>query len=80
MPKIKNVSPFGDLFVPLLGIDFKHGSIVEVTDDEAKILLAQGDNFKAWGESAQKAKRRSDKEHEKVDGTAVAPVGEGDTE
>ena len=58
MPKIKNVSPFGDLDVPLLGRVVPSGSITEVTDAEAEILLQQPDNFKPWGEEAKKAKRR----------------------
>jgi hypothetical protein len=55
MPKIKNVSPFGDLMVPLLGIEFKHGSIIDVTEEEARILLMQEDNFKPWGPDAREA-------------------------
>ena len=85
MAKIKNVSPFGDLFVPLLGIDFKAGSIVEVTDEQAKVLLAQEDNFKPWGEPAKKARRKADREQAKVNesGDGVAPIDEakvGDSE
>lgn len=85
MPKIKNVSPFGDLFVPLLGIDFKHGAIVDVTDAEAETLLAQSDNFKAWGEPAQKAQRRAERKQAKVQdsGEGVAPIDDakvGDSE
>lgn len=58
MPKIKNVSPFGDLDVPLLGRVVESGSITEVTDAQAEILLQQPDNWKAWGEPAKKAKAR----------------------
>ncbi len=58
MPKIKNVSPFGDLDVPLLGRVVEQGSITEVTDAQAEILLQQPDNFKPWGEEAKKAKAR----------------------
>lgn len=54
MPKIKNVSPFGDLEVPLLGRVFEAGSIIEVTDEQAEILLMQEDNFKPWGPDARK--------------------------
>lgn len=45
MPKIKNVSPFGDLDVPLLRKIVEHGSIVEVTDEQAAILLRQEANW-----------------------------------
>jgi hypothetical protein len=54
MPKIKNISPFGDLDVPLLGRVFEHGSIIEVTDEQAAVLLMQEDNFQAWGPDARK--------------------------
>ena len=76
MPKIKNVSPFGDLFVPLLGIELKAGSITEVSDDDARVLLLQEDNFKAWGEPAQKAHRKAAREQEQVQasGEGVAPT------
>lgn len=53
MPKIKNVSPFGDLEVPLLGRVFEQGSVIEVSDADAEILLAQTDNFKPWGPEAR---------------------------
>lgn len=58
MPKIKNVSPFGDLDVPLLGRVVASGSITEVTDAQAEILLQQPDNWKPWGEEAKKAQTR----------------------
>jgi hypothetical protein len=45
MPKIKNVSPFGDLDVPLLGRIVEQGSIVEVTAEQADILLQQEANW-----------------------------------
>jgi hypothetical protein len=51
--KIKNVSPFGDLEVPLLGQVVAHGSIVEVTEEQGKILLGQEGNFQAWGPDAR---------------------------
>lgn len=53
MPKIKNVSPFGDLDVPLLGIVFEHGTILDVSEEEARQLLQQEDNFKPWGPEAR---------------------------
>jgi hypothetical protein len=62
MPKIKNVSPFGDLEVPLLGIEFKHGTIIEVTEEQAKILLQQEDNFKPWGPDAREVLEEGDTE------------------
>jgi len=41
--KIKNVSPLGDLDVPLLGRVVKSGEVVEVTKEQSTRLLAQGD-------------------------------------
>ncbi len=43
MLKIKNVSPLGDLDVPLLGRVVKSGEVVEVTNDQSSRLLAQSD-------------------------------------
>lgn len=49
MHKIRNVSPLGDLEVPLLGRmgdrALAAGEEVEVTDEHAKVLLLQPDNF-----------------------------------
>lgn len=47
MPKIKNVSPFGDLDVPLLGRIVASGETVEVTEEHAELLLQQPDNYQA---------------------------------
>lgn len=65
MPKIKNVSPFGDLHVPMLNKIVEAGSIIEVSDDEAESLLLQEDNWKAWGPEARKAKEHAEKDAEK---------------
>lgn len=56
MPKIKNVSPFGDLDVPLIGQIVPQGSIVEVSEEHAAILLQQEANWSTWGEEAKQAK------------------------
>lgn len=53
MPKIKNVSPFGDLDVPLLGRVVASGETVEVTDEQAELLLQQPDNYRAVGAAAK---------------------------
>jgi hypothetical protein len=45
MPKIKNVSPYGDLDVPLLGVTVARGEEVDVKAEHAKILLEQEDNW-----------------------------------
>lgn len=74
MPKIKNVSPFGDLDVPLLGRVVEAGSITEVTEEQAEILLQQPGNFKPWGEEAQKAKARPARRGGKL--PEVPPVAE----
>jgi hypothetical protein len=43
--KIRNVSPYGDLDVPLLGVVVLAGETVDVTDEQAKNLLAQAENW-----------------------------------
>jgi hypothetical protein len=53
MPKIKNVSPFGDLDVPLLGRIVAAGETVEVSEEEAEILLQQEDNYQPVGTAAK---------------------------
>lgn len=53
MPKIKNVSPFGDLDVPLLGRVIASGETVDVTDEQAETLLQQPDNYQAVGAAAK---------------------------
>jgi hypothetical protein len=76
MPKIKNVSPFGDLDVPLLGRIFEAGTVLDVTDEQAEILLRQVDNFKPWGEAAQKVQSKVQKADAKLQETeeGVAPI------
>jgi hypothetical protein len=50
--KIKNVSPLGDLDVPLLGNRIvKAGEEVDVPDEKAKRLLLQPDNWRAAPEA-----------------------------
>lgn len=57
MPKIKNVSPFGDLDVPLLGRVIAAGESVEVTDEQAEVLLQQPDNYQPVGAAAKEIKK-----------------------
>ena len=45
--RIKNVSRFGDLEVPLLGRVVAHGEVVDVTAEQAEQLLLQADNWQA---------------------------------
>lgn len=47
--KIRNVSPYGDLDVPLLGVVVEAGGVVDVTDEVADRLLAQADNWQLAG-------------------------------
>lgn len=53
MPKIKNISPCGDLDVPLLRRVIETGETVEVTKDQAERLLAQPDNFEPVDKAAK---------------------------
>lgn len=56
MAKVKNISPFGDLEVPALGIEVLAGEVVEVSDDAAASLLDQPFHWEsADGASASKA-------------------------
>lgn len=66
--KIKNVSPFGDLEVPLLGQVVAHGAIIEVSEEQAKVLLTQEDNFKPWGPDARHELEVAQQENEEKAG------------
>jgi hypothetical protein len=57
MPKIKNVSPFGDLDVPLLGRVIEAGETVDVSDAEAEELLKQPFNYEPVGQAAKKIEK-----------------------
>lgn len=41
MPKVKNVSPLGDLVVPALALEVKAGATITVDEEVAGVLLAQ---------------------------------------
>ena len=43
--KIKNVSPLGALDVPLLRTVVEAGQVIDVTEDQARALLLQPDNY-----------------------------------
>lgn len=43
--KVRNVSPRGDLDVPLLGVVVEAGGVVDVTVEQADLLLAQPANW-----------------------------------
>lgn len=59
MPKLKNVSPFGDLDVPLLRRVVQGGETVDVTDEQAERLLPQ-DIWEAADTSARKIQKSID--------------------
>lgn len=46
MPTLKNVSPYGDLEVALLGRVVEAGEEFEATDEQAERLGAPNENFK----------------------------------
>lgn len=52
MPIIRNVSPIGDLDVPLLRRIVRAGEEIEVTKDQADALLAQTSNWKPGKKNA----------------------------
>ncbi len=55
MPRIKNVSPYGDLDVPLLGRTLTAGEEADVTDAQAEVLLAQPTNYAPAGKPPKEA-------------------------
>jgi hypothetical protein len=57
MAKFKNVSPYGDLELPLLGRLVAAGETFEVDDEQAQALAGQDDN---WAPVAEKKKSKED--------------------
>lgn len=53
MPRIKNVSPLGALDVPLLRRVVEAEEIVDVTEDQARVLLLQADNYQPTDKAAK---------------------------
>jgi hypothetical protein len=76
MAKVKNISPFGDLDVPLLGQIFPAGAILDLPDEQAEVLLRQTDNFQAWGDKAHRVQNKALKADAAVQdsGEGVAPI------
>lgn len=52
MPKIKNISPLGELYVPSLNLTVKAGESAEVSEEAAASLLEQTDNWAAADKAA----------------------------
>lgn len=44
---VRNVSPMGDVHLPLLGVDVEAGGVVTVTEEVAAGLLAQPENWQS---------------------------------
>lgn len=88
MPKIKNISPLGALDVPLLRTVVEAEELVTVTEDQARALLLQPDNFEAADRPAKSiaADLRAQQEAEAAEGhddqeqDAGAEAGAADTE
>lgn len=53
MPIIKNVSPLGELDVPLLGRFLDYEEEIEVSDDVAERLLPQAENYQPVDDAAK---------------------------
>lgn len=53
MPKLRNISPLGDLDVPLLRTVIPAGETVDVTEDQARALLQQPGNYEPADKSAK---------------------------
>ena len=73
MPIIKNVSPLGELDVPLLGRFLAAGEEIEVTNDVAERLLPQAENYQPVDDDAKAVL-------EKLYPEAEPEEGEGDSE
>lgn len=54
MPKFKNVSSLGDLYVPALRRVVKAGEVVEVPVDVAELLVEQPDVWQAQADKESK--------------------------
>lgn len=52
MAKVKNVSPLGDLVIPSLNLEVKAGATVEVSAEQAALLLEQSENWAAADKAA----------------------------
>jgi len=53
MPKLKNTSPLGALDVPLLRRVVEADEVFEVTEDQARVLLLQHDNYQPADKAAK---------------------------
>lgn len=53
MPKLKNISPLGALDVPLLRRVVDAGEVFETTEDQARVLLLQPDNYQPTDKAAK---------------------------
>lgn len=53
MPRIKNISPLGALDVPLLRRVVEAEEIIDVTEDQARVLLLQPDNYQPTDKAAK---------------------------
>jgi hypothetical protein len=53
MPRLKNISPLGALDVPLLRRIVEADEIIDVTEDQAKVLLLQPDNYQPTDKAAK---------------------------
>ena len=87
--KIRNRSPFGQLDVPLIGLRVDFCEVVEVTPEQAEVLLAQSGNWVASGRASQEwaasVDLGGDNEDDELgddnlgDGSDVPALTEGDT-
>lgn len=59
--RVRNVSPYGDLDVPLLGAIVASGATVDVSDAHAAILLDQADNWQPAAKASKPAENKGDK-------------------
>ena len=53
MPRLKNISPLGALDVPLLRRIVEAEEIIDVSEDQARVLLLQPDNYQPTDKAAK---------------------------
>jgi hypothetical protein len=72
----KNVSPYGDLDVPLLGRVVKAGEVFEVTPDQARGIAGQDENFQKIVRKKAPAGKAAKKPPPEPELSASEPQGE----
>ncbi|WP_422934979.1 hypothetical protein [Sinomonas sp. P47F7] len=73
--RIKNISPYGELDVPLLGGVVEAGEILEVDPEHAEALLAQAENWEPADAAARAVAEELNTDPEPAAAEAVPDPG-----